>query len=142
MPNELWLCIFELATFVLGSLDVKHHDPFDHGADLWNTAFLCSINKHISCTKYGLGRSEAQLRRRMHWTPMAWFSYFFPVRDYAAQVDFHRIYPLTNDRPGAGDRMLPVHGMATIPLTFSRILRIASTNVHLFVKYLYHHNKV
>ncbi|EIM82462.1 uncharacterized protein STEHIDRAFT_171371 [Stereum hirsutum FP-91666 SS1] len=59
VPNELWLHIFHLATFVQGSLDAEHHDSFDHEADLWNTALQYStiprfpLIKASNATKLG-----------------------------------------------------------------------------------------
>ncbi|EIM85898.1 uncharacterized protein STEHIDRAFT_157429 [Stereum hirsutum FP-91666 SS1] len=61
LPNELWIRILRLATFVCGSLDVDHDDPFDHDANLWNTA----IEERVDTIFPEIRRSNARKLRFM-----------------------------------------------------------------------------
>lgn len=61
LPNELWIRILRFATFVCGSLDVDHDDPFDHDANLWNTA----IERRVDTIFPEIRRSNARKLRFM-----------------------------------------------------------------------------
>lgn len=61
LPNELWIRILRFATFVCGSLDVDHDDPFDHDANLWNTA----IEPRVDTIFPEIRRSNARKLRFM-----------------------------------------------------------------------------